>query len=319
MWVAIDPTTINTSRRPGTQRHVRGHAQLTAVEGDECPLETRVSCEPSNSTDHCFSLRCRRWKQGCSSRRNPNFSERVDLPNLSANTRGQWFLRAINNALRFDRSLHVGARIRPPFVCGFCEINDIWSLGDPNHALYEPRYIQVRLKTENSMGLELTAGTPTALQADTETQRLERARSSKPRQTRNPRGRATRRPRSVHRRARTARRGFEAETRKELERPRTALAQAEVQLASAKATVERLTQGVQNAEAETARVRQERDQLQARAAKAEACLKAVQAELEKITKALERTPESERQAREATAELWGQLEAAGDDKSKAKK
>ncbi len=79
--------------------------------------------------------------------------------------------------------------------------------------------------------------------------------------------------------------------------------------------MERLTQAVQSGEAETTRLRKERDQLQSRVAKAEAGVEAAQAELQKTAKALERAQESERHARDEAAELRGQLKA-GDDKGK---
>jgi uncharacterized protein (DUF3084 family) len=60
---------------------------------------------------------------------------------------------------------------------------------------------------------------------------------------------------------------------------------------------------------------QERDQFQARIAKAEASVEAAQTELQKTAKALERAQDSERCARDETAELRGQIKA-GDGKSK---
>ena len=86
-------------------------------------------------------------------------------------------------------------------------------------------------------------------------------------------------------------------------------------MAIAHEKVERLTQAVQSAEAETTQLRKERDQLQGRVAKAEAGVEAAQAELQKTAKALERAQEGERRARDEAAELRGQLKA-GDDKGK---
>ena len=79
--------------------------------------------------------------------------------------------------------------------------------------------------------------------------------------------------------------------------------------------MERLTKAVQSGEAETTRLRQERDELQARVAKAEAGVEAAQADLHKTATALERAQEGERRARDEAAELRGQLKA-GDDKGK---
>jgi chromosome segregation ATPase len=79
--------------------------------------------------------------------------------------------------------------------------------------------------------------------------------------------------------------------------------------------VERLTQTVKSAEAETTELRQQRDQLQGRVAKAEAGVESAQAELQKTAQALERAQEGERRARDEAAELRGQLKA-GDDKGK---
>ncbi len=79
--------------------------------------------------------------------------------------------------------------------------------------------------------------------------------------------------------------------------------------------MERLTQTVKSAEAETTELRQQRDQLQGRVAKAEAGVESAQAELQKTAQALERAQEGERRARDEAAELRGQLKA-GDDKGK---
>lgn len=116
-------------------------------------------------------------------------------------------------------------------------------------------------------------------------------------------------------RSEDARRAFEAETRKEIDRLQKSLGQSEAHVAVAHENVERLTQAAKSAEAETTHLGQKRDQLQARVATAEAGVEVIQAELQKTAQALERAQEGERRARDEAAELRGQLKAA-DEKPK---
>ena len=106
-----------------------------------------------------------------------------------------------------------------------------------------------------------------------------------------------------------ARRTSEAENRTTIERLQKALALAETQIAIQEEKVERLTQVAHDVEAESQRLRHDRDQLQTRFAKVEASIESAQAELQKTATELARALESERRARDESAELRGQLKS----------